>query len=286
MALQSGGVLGGISAVDGSTPAPLPEGAKARRVYLALREQIADGRLGDGEILPGEQKLATTYSVSRVTVRRALDALSAAGLIEKRVGHGTTVRSKALPEKRAALNFNTLMPQLVEMGQSTTARLLSFSYSAPPDYVSQAIGLTPGEKVQIATRIRLADGVPFSHLTTYVPMQIAQNYSENDLATTPLFKLLERSGVEIDAAHQSVSASLAGPDVAEALNIAEGSALLSLKRVVRDVDGKGVEYLSGLYRPDMFSLEMPLVRVGDGVGRHWEPVIGQADHDVDEQVHE
>mgnify|MGYP001026034931 CR=1 FL=1 len=255
----------------------LPEGAKARRVYLSLHDQITDGRLCDGETLPGEQRLAETYSVSRVTVRRALDALNERGLIEKRVGSGTRVCSKSINDKRAALNFNTLMPQLVEMGQATTARLLSFSYSQPPDQVVKALGLHPAEKAQIAIRVRASDGVPFSYLTTYVPTLIAQNYSENDLATTPLFKLLERSGVQIDAAHQSVSAALAGPEVAEALNVAEGSALLSLKRVVRDATGKGVEFLSGLYRPDMFSLEMPLTRVGDGMGRHWEPAIGQSD---------
>ena len=94
-----------------------------------------------------------------------------------------------------------------------------------------------------------------------------------------MFKLLELSGVQIDAAHQSVSASLAGPEVAEALEVTEGSALLSLKRIMRDVDGNGVEFLSGLYRPDMFSLEMPLVRTGTGGERHWEPAIGQTAQD-------
>jgi GntR family transcriptional regulator len=108
-----------------------------------------------------------------------------------------------------------------------------------------------------------------------VPAQIAQNYSENDLATTPLFQLLERSGVQIKEAHQSVGATLAGPEVAEALEVEVGSALLSLRRVVRDVNGSGVEYLAGLYRPDMFRLEMPLTRVGRGTERHWEPTIGQ-----------
>lgn len=255
----------------------LPEGAKARRVYLSLRDQISDGRLSDGENLPGEQRLAESFGVSRVTVRRALEALSDAGLIEKRAGSGTTVRAQADAGRAAAMDFNTLMPQLVEMGQSTTARLLSFSYSQPPDFVAKALDLATGGKVQIATRVRLADGVPFSHLTTYVPAAIAQSYSEDDLATTPLFKLLERSGVQIDQAHQSVSATLAGPDVAEALEVAVGSALLSLKRVVRDVDGNGVEYLAGLYRPDMFRLEMPLARVGKGSARHWEPAIGLSD---------
>jgi len=255
--------------------AELPEGAKARRVYLSLCDQISEGRLTDGQVLPGEQKLAESYSVSRVTVRRALDALSQAGLIERRAGSGTTVRARPAAGPRAAMDFNTLMPQLVEMGQNTTARLLSFSYDAAPDFVASAIGLATDRKVQIATRVRLVGGVPFSHLTTYVPASIAQNYSENDLATTPLFKLLERGGVQIQEAHQTVSATLAGPDVAEALDVAVGSALLSLKRVVRDVEGNGVEYLSGLYRPDMFRLEMPLTRVGSGMARHWEPAIGQ-----------
>ncbi|WP_425046039.1 GntR family transcriptional regulator [Primorskyibacter sp. S87] len=255
----------------------LPEGAKARRVYLSLHDQIAGGELSDGETLPGEQKLAQTFGVSRVTVRRALDALTQNGLIERRAGSGTKVRSRPDGGQRAAMDFNTLMPQLVEMGRQTTARLLSFSYGEAPDFVAAAMKLESARKVQIATRVRLADDVPFSHLTTYVPAEIAQNYSENDLATTPLFKLLERSGVQIKEAHQSVSATLAGPDVAEALDVDVGSALLSLRRVVRDVDGNGVEYLSGLYRPDMFRLEMPLTRVSQGSTRHWEPAIGQGE---------
>lgn len=252
----------------------LPEGAKARRVYLFLRDQIADGRIASGESLPGEQKLAESFSVSRVTVRRALHALSANGLVERRAGSGTIVRGDALIDKPVAMDFTTLMPQLVEMGQSTTVRLLSFSYGPAPDFVAHAMGLG-NERVQIATRVRSAEGRPFSHLTTYVPEAIAHNYSENDLATTPLFKLLERSGVLINEANQSISATLAGPEVAEALEVAVGSALLSLRRIVRDIEGNAVEFLSALYRPDMFRLEMALTRKGRGNDRHWEPAIGR-----------
>ena len=128
--------------------------------------------------------------------------------------------------------------------------------------------------MQTAVRVRLSDGQPFSHLTTHVPEDIASNYDEADLATQPLFRLLERSGVEVDGAHQSVTATLAAPEVAEALDVSVGSALLSLRRVVRDAEGRGVEHLSALYRPDLFRLEMTLTRVGAGEARHWEPVIG------------
>lgn len=243
----------------------LPQGTKARRVYLSLRDQICAGGLA---ALPPEVELARLHGVSRVTVRRALDALEDERLIERRVGSGTRVRIGAGPP--AAMDAGTLMPQLVEMGQNSVAQLLAFSYGPAPDHVARAMGLEPGEAVQIATRVRSADGVPFSHLTTYVPARVARSYSEADLATTPLYQLLERSGVRISDAHQSVSATLAGPDVAEALGTSVGAALLSVSRVVRDDAGNGVEFLAGLYRPDRFRLDMPLTRVE----QRWQPATG------------
>ena len=252
----------------------LPEGTKARGVYLALREQIMSGRLSYGDKLPTEQRIAESHGVSRVTVRRALSVLVDAGLIKRRAGSGTTVSAQDV-QQRTAMNFNTLMPQLIEMGKKTTARLLSFSYKRSPDYVTRAMRWKTSQLIQVATRVRLIDEIPFSHLTTYVPAKVAENYSENDLSTQPLFSLLERSGIRITNAHQTVSATLADPEIASSIRVAVGSALLSLNRVVRDGDGNGVEYLSALYRPDMFRLEMPLKRVGQQNERHWEPTIEQ-----------
>lgn len=254
--------------------ATLPEGGKARRVYLLLRDDLASGAYRPGALLPGETRLAEMHEVSRVTVRRALDALEREGAIARQPGRGTVVRQGSQTGQSMSADITTLIPQLVEMGQSTTARLLSFAYTHPSGLVATAMGLTAGVRVQTAVRVRSADGRPFSHLTTHVPESIANSYSEGDLATTPLLLLLERSGVVIGAAEQSVTATLASPDVAQALEISVGSALLSLSRVVRDAGGQGVEYLSALYRPDVFQLEMSLARVGDGAHRHWEPVVG------------
>ncbi|MEM6355609.1 MAG: GntR family transcriptional regulator [Pseudomonadota bacterium] len=256
----------------------LPAGGKARRVYLQLRDDIAGGRVRPGSALPGEQRLAAIHGVSRVTVRRALEALANDGLIEKRPGAGSIVRAGeagAAPGPMAA-DMTTLLPQIVEMGRRTTARLLTFAYIPAPEPVAAALGLAPGAGVQSAVRLRLVGETPFSHLTTHVPEEIARSYSEADLATTPLFRLLERSGVRVGDAEQSVTATLAAPAVAEVLGVAPGAPLLALTRVVRDAEGRGVEHLSALYRPDLFRLEMRLHRVGAGDARHWEPVIGGA----------
>ena len=252
----------------------LPEGGKARRVYLLLRDEMSNGTFREGTLLPGENRLADRFEVSRITIRRALEALAADGWIKKRAGAGSVVLSRAGGGNRIAADFAGLIPQLIEIDRSTTARLLSFSYGAASPAVAEALGLAAGERVQTAVRVRLSEGEPFSHLTTHVPADIAASYDEADLATQPLFRLLERSGVAVDSATQSVSATLAAPDIAEALGLSVGAPLLSLRRVVRDSAGRGVEFLSALYRPDLFRLEMTLARTGSGDNRHWEPVIG------------
>ena len=252
----------------------IPEGGKARRVYLLLKDDIARGVLEDGASLPGEHKLADLYDVSRVTIRRALQALARDGLIEKRTGSGSRVRTSRANRQTIKADIATLVPHLAEMGEKTEARLLEFAYQPASLAVAQALGLAEGARVQRAVRVRLLDGQAFSYLVTHVPEDVALSYSEADLATRPLYSLLELGGVRIDSAQQSVSATLAAPDVAAALDVPAGSALLSLERIVRDEQGRGVEHLAASYRPDRYQLSMSLERVGENENRHWEPIVG------------
>ncbi|HWJ33509.1 MAG TPA: FadR/GntR family transcriptional regulator [Gaiellaceae bacterium] len=77
-----------------SSPAPenssLFEPVTPARASSAIAEQIRNaivsGRLGAGDRLPPERELAEQFGVSRVTVRDALRALEATGLIKVRVG--------------------------------------------------------------------------------------------------------------------------------------------------------------------------------------------------------
>ena len=45
--------------------------AKAKQVYLVLRDRILGGAAGYGTKLPNENELAELHRVSRVTVRRS-----------------------------------------------------------------------------------------------------------------------------------------------------------------------------------------------------------------------
>jgi GntR family transcriptional regulator len=247
------------------------EPSKTQRLYLLLKEQILSGSLQPGHRLPSEPSLASAHRLSRVTIRRALEGLAREGLVRRQPGAGTFVLD-ALPRNGVVGDLSNMLANLVAMGRATRARLLNFSYLDAPPIVAARLGLETGARVQHSVRVRYIDDTPFSHLTTYVPERIGVTYSEADLASTPLLALLERSGVIAHKASQTISATLAGPAIAEALAVEVGSPLLALTRVVSDDQGRGVEYLSALYRPDLHTFQMELTRSGVGAERHWSPL--------------
>ncbi|QCI67706.1 GntR family transcriptional regulator [Phreatobacter stygius] len=247
------------------------ETSKTRRVYLTLRDRITSGELTPGTRLPSEPDLADLHDVSRVTIRRALAELEREGLISRRPGAGTFITARMIKRPIVA-DLSNALAHLVEMGRSTDVRLLQFGYLEPAADVAEALRLDDSEKAQRSVRVRIIDGEPFSYLVTHVPARIGTTYTEQELAALPLLTLIERSGVKVDRATQTISATLAGPGVAEALGIDIGSPLIALTRVVFDVKRRGIEHLVALYRPDRYSFQMDLVRIDSGGDRLWSPV--------------
>jgi GntR family transcriptional regulator len=245
---------------------------KARQVYLILRDRILSNALAPGARLPTEVDLARFHQVSRVTVRRALAELSREQLIERRRASGTRVTYRPASKPMTA-DIANVLATLAEMGERTASKLLSFAYVPATGAVADALGAAAEEKLQRSVRVRSSDGVPFSYLVAHVPGSIGAAFTKQDLAAKPLLALLERSGVKIERASQRISAVLATPETAAALKVEVGSPLVELVRVVYDRNGRGVEHLHALYRPDRYNLEMDLERSSDGGVRNWTPAV-------------
>lgn len=82
---------------------------KHERIFGSLRQAIAGGRWQPGERLPSEAELTRQFDVSRITVSRAMRDLQRAGLVERRPGSGTYVKSAV---KRGSHAFGVLIPDL------------------------------------------------------------------------------------------------------------------------------------------------------------------------------
>ena len=66
------------------------------RVREILLEKIATGEFVPGEKIPSERKLCEMFSVSRTTIRRAIDALTAEGVLVRIPAKGTYVAESSL----------------------------------------------------------------------------------------------------------------------------------------------------------------------------------------------
>ena len=250
---------------------PLP---KYHQVYLVLREQLQEGRFNEG--LPGEMALMKQFGVARVTIRRALSQLAGDGLIAREPGRGTRpLRASASPHAKAQApegqraQLTGLLENLVSMGLRTSVKVLSVENIQASVEVAQALRLSEGERVQKAVRVRSTREGPLSHITTWVPLSIAKDFGRKELAKKPILLLLEESGVKVGRAEQSISARLADAHLAQHLDVAIGSALLDVRRLIFDEDDQPIQWLHGLYRPDRYEYQMQLSRVGSIDAKVW-----------------
>jgi GntR family transcriptional regulator len=243
---------------------PLP---KYHQIYLVLREHLAEGRYRDA--LPAELRLVQQFGVARATVRKALERLEAEGLIDRRPGRGTRLRTAVTPAAKELAGLGGLLENIVSMGLRTQVKVLSCSLVDAPAAVSQRLVLPAGSRVQRAVRVRAGNEGPLSHITTWVPAELARRFGRRELAHEPILLLLERAGVRIGRAAQSISARPAEASVARQLGVKPGTALLAVDRLVYDVDERPVQWLQGLYRPDRYQYKMQLSRVGGLAAKVW-----------------
>jgi GntR family transcriptional regulator len=248
---------------------PLP---KYHRIYLVLREQLHEGRFADG--LPGEHALMEQFGVARVTVRRALQQLAGEGLISREPGRGTRPILAAagpprVPGDPMRTQLTGLLENLVSMGLQTSVKVLTVGTVSASSAVATALALSTGDLVQKAVRVRSTREGPLSHITTYVPHELARPFGRRELSRKPILLLLEESGVKVGRAVQRISASHADAEVAEQLDVSVGSALLAVRRLIYDQSERPVQWLHGLYRPDRYEYEMQLSRVGGIDAKVW-----------------
>ncbi len=251
---------------------PLP---KYHQIYLVLREQLHEGVFKAG--LPSELAFQQQFGVARVTVRRALEQLAAEGLISRQPGRGTQATASGLaatpshaiggmPRKA---QLTGLLENLVSMGLATSVKVLDVGSLAAPQEVALALQIAAGDSVQKAVRVRSTTAGPFSHITTYIPEAIGAHFGRKELGEKPILVLMEEAGVQVGRAEQTISARLADVQLAQHLDVAVGSALLAVRRLIFDVNDRPVQWLHGMYRPDRYEYVMQLSRVGDIDAKVW-----------------
>jgi GntR family transcriptional regulator len=223
-----------------------------------LRKKITAGDFSPDIPLPSEEALAEEYEISRITVRQALSSLEQDGLVIRQRGKGTFVSEKArtieLPR------FTGSIEDLILMGKRTRTKVIESAWIEPPDTIREHLRSEEGKVLRIE-KIRYIEGDPFSHVFNYLPPELGSKLPMELVKTKPMLMILEDElGVRANEAEQSVEATIADAEDAALLNIRVGDPLLKAERIVFDVKGNPVEYVSVVYRADKYAFTMKLKR--------------------------
>jgi GntR family transcriptional regulator len=237
--------------IDASSAVPL-----YHQIFSLLRDRIYDGEYPAGSFLPGEQDLAAYFKVSRITAKRALDEIAAAGLAVREQGRGTRV---CITPRSTSVRGSVegLVHSLHANGRGSV-QLLEFDYLPAPPEVAEKLGIIDGEEIQKAIRIWQGKEGPFSHLTTFIPAEIGRRWIRSDLEKKPLISLLQKSGIKVSRAEERVTAVLADVVVAGRLAVEPGAPLLKITRTLFDNKDRCVEYLVALYPPERYQYSVSL----------------------------
>jgi GntR family transcriptional regulator len=231
------------------------------QIQRDLRAKIETGQWSLGAKIPPEPELQETYSVSRGTVRRAIDELARQGYVVKKPGKGTFVLSTSPILQKRLGELASFTQQLTARGLTPTTRLLSagrIRVAEAEGRVGEGFGLTGEAEVIHIRRLRLGDGVPFAIQSVYLLPASCPGILEEDLSQ--LFRLYEtRYGVRISVADEIIRVGRAAEDEATLLEIAPGDPVVIRDRISLAQEGEPFEVLHSVDRGDRFQYRYQIV---------------------------
>lgn len=241
--------------ISRSTP-PIP---LYSQVETVLASNMADGALPVGSQLPPEESLIERFGVSRTTVRKAIQNLEARGLIQIQRGKGTFVAQRKITQELTELTG--FVEDMQAVGRNATARLIDKRIVPAGEIAGQQLGLAAGTLVVRIQRVRLADGAAVSFDETYLPLEIGKKVMTDDLATEPIFSLLEQKyDIPLVEAEYKLEAVSAEPAVAQALGLETGAPIFLIERTSYRAGNLPIDYEKLHYRGDMIRFVTRLAR--------------------------
>lgn len=223
----------------------------------ALRREVVAGRYLDSGF-PTESELCKRFGVSRFTVREALRALAADGLIARKRGSGTVIQS-ARARGGALHQPLSNVGEIMQYARNTRTHFALVGDAPLPRAIAQKLDLVAGGRWTKFRGVRTTPDStePIAVTDAYVHESLRSFATRIDPNDDTIFKQLERlAGVRIASVTQDIQAVAATSGVAAALGVAKRSPCLLILRCYRDADGQILEISANHHPGDRFAYAM------------------------------
>ncbi len=243
----------------------MTEESITRRIANELRQQIENGTLGPGALLPSEPELARQHEVSRQTARTALQILEQEGLIVVRPRRGRIVRSRTrlywrlsefeLPENTGLVSSDAWEADIETQGHDPTRQELTVETIYPPALIAAKLGLDPNnDRCVVRRRVRYIDNEPAIISDDYFDEQVVRGTERAEHRDTTREDILKDAGYEQTYDIDEITTRMPTPSESRRLSLSAGTPVAEHVRTGYTRDDKPVRVMVSIVPGDTLIL--------------------------------
>jgi GntR family histidine utilization transcriptional repressor len=218
--------------------------AKYIKIKNAITDHIELGTWQPAEKIPSENVLAEQFGVSRMTARRALDELCAAGFLVRSQGLGTFVADQR--PMSSMLEIHNIADEIAGRGHDYSCRVVKVNRVSSDKRKAMLLSVQEGQEIFHSTLVHLESGIPVQYEDRYVNPKFAPDYGTQDFKLQTPNVYLSNVAPLTEADH-IVEAVLPEKAIAKYLKMSHVDPCLKITR--RTWSKRGVVSFAYLYHP-------------------------------------
>ncbi|KAF0226248.1 MAG: GntR family transcriptional regulator [Erysipelotrichaceae bacterium] len=226
---------------------------KYQKVIIGLTSDIETGKLKPNQQLPSENDLSEIYSVSRITVRKALSELVLSRIITKSQGRSTIVNNQIIDKKlNEVVSFTK--SSLLRNEQPST-RVILVQLVDPSVYIAKMLNIDISDKVWQIKRVRYTNDFPLIYEESFWISKLIGPVTKQ-IAEGSMFSYIKTLGIMPKEAKQDLDAVVADEELAKELEVHVGFPLLRSTMIIMDSKHVAFEISFSYHRTDRVKLSL------------------------------
>lgn len=221
-----------------------------KRIQNDIKNEIEEGILQSGDLVPSENELKEKYNVSRMTVRQALNNLVNEGYLYRHKGKGTFISQRKIEKNIHGVRSFT--QEMAATNRKVSNKILKFEKIICPALIAEKLFLTKKEEVFHIERVRYGNEIPVLFEQLYIPVKIFKTIEESDMKNSFYEYVENQLGLQISHCLQSIEAITAPDEINNILKVKENSPTLLIERNTFLSNGRPFEYVKSYYRGDQY----------------------------------
>lgn len=218
-----------------------------QKVYNELLNFIANCNVGDK--IPSENVLATTFGITRATVRQGIARLKNEGLVYSRQGGGNYIAPQKI---KYELSFSTSFTKEIEKnGSLPFTKILELKEMQASDDIAHKLGINSGEDVVFVKYLRLVDSIPFLYTNSYLNTKVLKDIKIHVQNYTSITKLLnEVYDIYPVRTHSEIEILTPNEEQSKVLEMQSFPLIKISSNSINPKTGEILEHVSSFFRSD------------------------------------